>query len=325
MEEDSDATECDELEVLAEDRMDLAAPTQVEDVTATRAPVAITQSEFFSSSPSVDALKQVALAAEAAASDAEARLAEKAEIAAMAKEKLFQAQLLAKAAGDELATMKDAASRGRKALEEAQRVADEAQEAALQAAALLADVERQSTPAGDDEEVAPKKVKRARVSKATSTLKVWQDLISNGEFQRVKVIVGESKFPLKDIQEAELKSWLAGCWDTDWLVIRQGVPFCFVSQSGEKMKLQVEAADAVDAPTAHPPTLHGGCSSVDAAETHHGHAENASSARATAKGHVKMLGKQRSLRWRQRRNYQCSRRKWRSRRRRRPLWPNICV
>ncbi len=38
------------------------------------------------------------------------------------------------------------------------------------------------------------------------------------------------------IQEAELQNWASedGGWDTDWLLVRAGAPFCLVANSGEK-------------------------------------------------------------------------------------------
>jgi len=78
-------------------------------------------------------------------------------------------------------------------------------------------------------------------------------LVAAGDFERVRVAVGESMFPLKEIQKAELSRWASaeGNYDKRWLLVRFGVPVCFLSQSGVHDKLslieEAEVAKAAEA------------------------------------------------------------------------------
>ena len=95
-------------------------------------------------------------------------------------------------------------------------------------------------PAGGAAAQPKKRQKRAKPSAAT-----WKALIADGEFGRLRVQVGETTYALKPIQEAELQKWASGDggWDTDWLLVRAGMPFCFVANSGEKNRLLLDESD----------------------------------------------------------------------------------
>ena len=60
-------------------------------------------------------------------------------------------------------------------------------------------------------------------------------------FKQVQVAVGSNKFPLRDIQIAELRQWLQGSkFDKDWLVIKSGMPHSFIAQDGTENRLHLD-------------------------------------------------------------------------------------
>jgi hypothetical protein len=76
-----------------------------------------------------------------------------------------------------------------------------------------------------------KRQKRAKPSAA-----MRKALLADGEFGLLRFQVGAMAYALKPIQDAELQNWASedGGWDTDWLLVRAGTPFCLVANSGVK-------------------------------------------------------------------------------------------
>ena len=68
----------------------------------------------------------------------------------------------------------------------------------------------------------------------------WQTLVRAARFEEVQLSVDGQLLPLRDIQRQELSRWLTGTgWDTNWLVIRNGVPYSFIARNGTEMKLHL--------------------------------------------------------------------------------------
>lgn len=112
--------------------------------------------------------------------------------------------------------------------------------------------------------------KKKRTSKPTPA--TWKQMIASAEFSRVSVTVGDKTFGLRENQCDELRSWADGKnqWDKDWLVIRSGVPFCFVSNSSDQMKLSLDteappAGDASASASASASTADANAAKADAA------------------------------------------------------------
>ena len=82
----------------------------------------------------------------------------------------------------------------------------------------------------------------------------WQALIGAGQ---VTLRAGGQTFSLRPNQMVELQRWAEGSpYDTEWLVITDGVPHSFTSQAGEQMKLVVDApAPAAAQETAQEPAV----------------------------------------------------------------------
>ena len=138
-----------------------------------------------------------------------------------------KAKLAAERAQGELATATTAAEQAAEADAKANAEKLVAEEAV--AAATAAEEEKHS---------AAPPAKKKRVTRPTAAS--WKELIAASDFARVRITVGGETLGLRPNQEDELKGWAAGTWDSEWLLVRFGVPHCFVSQSGDQMKLQLD-------------------------------------------------------------------------------------
>ena len=70
---------------------------------------------------------------------------------------------------------------------------------------------------------------RVTLNRAEQTAK-WRELVAAAEFDKIRVKVDNEFHPIRSNQQAELRQWLSGSWDEDWLVVRAGVPASFIAQ-----------------------------------------------------------------------------------------------
>lgn len=70
---------------------------------------------------------------------------------------------------------------------------------------------------------------RVTLNRAEQAAK-WKELVAAAEFDKFRVKVDSKFHPIRPNQQAELKQWLSGSWDEDWLVVRAGVPASFIAQ-----------------------------------------------------------------------------------------------
>ena len=141
----------------------------------------------------------------------------------------------------DLAQLRSELASFRKAAKEAAEACDAAFEAttAAQAAEKTAEANAiEASKAAEEAAAAAPPAKKQRVGRVTAA--AWRALIAAGAFERVRVRVDDETFGLRPNQQDELRKWAAKeAFEADWLLVKGGMPSCFVSQGGDEMKLQV--------------------------------------------------------------------------------------
>lgn len=80
----------------------------------------------------------------------------------------------------------------------------------------------------DEEEEAPP----SPPAKSTATASMWDTFVKNGMFSCMTVRANGTDYPLRKDQKEELTRWTKGKWQSDWLIIKSGIPRHFIASDG---------------------------------------------------------------------------------------------
>jgi len=80
----------------------------------------------------------------------------------------------------------------------------------------------------------------AKATKGGASASMWDTFVKTGMFSCMTVTAKGKDFPLRQDQKDELKKWSKGTWDSEWLVVKSGIPQHFVASDGTANKLTLK-------------------------------------------------------------------------------------